>query len=133
MDALGPYNDTFGRPAGDACIKRIAGVVASAFRRGSDLVGRWEGGTVMVLVRSTDAAAAESWASAVSQRVYAQRIRHPRARGEKLVTVSAGIATLCPQQWQEPDVLLRATERALLRARQEAQGRVAAATESEFA
>jgi len=133
MDALGGYNDTFGRSAGDACIKRIAGVIASGFRRGSDLVARWDGGTIIVLVRSTEHVAAEAWAAAVAQRVYAQRIRHPRARGEKLVTVSAGIATHCPQAGQEPELLVRATERAMLRARQEAPGRVAAAAEPDFA
>jgi diguanylate cyclase (GGDEF)-like protein/PAS domain S-box-containing protein len=133
MDALGGYNDTFGRSAGDACIKRISGVIASAFRRGSDLVARWEGGTIVVLARNTEPALAEAYATAVAQRVYAQRIRHPRARGEKLVTLSAGVAALSPTPGQEPELLLRASERALRRARQEAPGRVAMANESEFA
>ncbi len=133
MDALGGYNDTFGRQAGDACIKRLAGVISSAFRRGSDLVGRWEGGTIAVLVRNTDLPAAESYARAVSQRVYAQRIRHPRARGEKLVTVSAGIAAHCPLPGQSPELLMRAAERALRRARLDAPGRVQVAGPEEFA
>jgi diguanylate cyclase (GGDEF)-like protein/PAS domain S-box-containing protein len=132
MDALGPYNDTFGRSAGDACIKRLAGVISSAFRRGSDLVARWEGGTIVVLARNTEPAAAEAYAAAVAQRVFAQRIRHPRARGEKLVTLSAGVASLCPAPGQEPEVLVRATERALQRARKDAPGRVASAVESDF-
>jgi diguanylate cyclase (GGDEF)-like protein/PAS domain S-box-containing protein len=133
MDALGGYNDTFGRSAGDACIKRIAGVIASAFRRGSDLVARWEGGTIVVLARNTEPAIAHAYASAVIQRVYALRIRNPRARSEKLVTLSAGVAAWCPLPGQEPEVLVRATERALRRARAEAPGRVAAATEPDFA
>jgi diguanylate cyclase (GGDEF)-like protein/PAS domain S-box-containing protein len=133
MDALGGYNDTFGRSAGDACIKRISGVIASAFRRGSDLVARWEGGTIVVLARNTEPAIAHAYASAVIQRVYALRIRNPRARSEKLVTLSAGVAAWCPLHGQEPEVLVRATERALRRARVEAPGRVAAATEPDFA
>lgn len=133
MDALGGYNDTFGRSAGDACIKRLAGVVSSAFRRGSDLVARWEGGTIIVLARNTPPAAAEAYASAVAQRVYAQRIRHPRARGDKLVTLSAGVATISPATGQEPELLVRATERALLRARRDAPGRVALANDADFA
>ncbi|MFM2288770.1 MAG: hypothetical protein RL684_1913 [Pseudomonadota bacterium] len=133
LDALGGYNDTFGRQAGDACIKRISGVISGSFRRGSDLVGRWEGGTIAVLVRNTDLPAAEAYARAVSQRVYAQRIRHPRARGEKLVTVSAGIASHCPLPGQAPELLMRAAERALRRARLDAPGGVQVAGPEEFA
>ena len=47
IDALGLYNDTFGRNAGDACIRRVARTIAAHFRRASDLTARFEGGTVI--------------------------------------------------------------------------------------
>src|SRR5213082_2477141 len=51
IDDLGAYNEKFDRSAGDACIRRVAWVVGSAYRRRGDLVGRWEGGTFAVLTQ----------------------------------------------------------------------------------
>ncbi|HXC59102.1 MAG TPA: diguanylate cyclase, partial [Steroidobacteraceae bacterium] len=54
VDALGLYNDTYGKSGGDACLKRIARTIAGAFRRGSDVVARWDGGSIAVLAPHRD-------------------------------------------------------------------------------
>ena len=43
IDDLCAYNDKFDRAAGDACIRRVSRVIGASYRRGGDLVGRWEG------------------------------------------------------------------------------------------
>jgi len=108
FDALGAYNDTFGRQAGDACIRRLAGVIGACFRRGSDVVARWEGGTLCALVRSAEPAGLEGFAHMIAQRVQDQRIHNPRAGVEKYVTISGCIATLKPSARTQPEHLLRA-------------------------
>lgn len=132
FDALGAYNDTFGRPAGDACLRRLAGVISAAFRRGSDLVGRWDGGTVCVLARNTDQSGVVAFAQAIVQRVLEQRIHHPRSMPEKYVTISVGIAMINPGPKQQPEILLQAASRALARARSGNSGPVVEATEKDF-
>ena len=47
IDDLGTYNDTFEKTGGDACIRRVARVIGASYRRGGDLVGRWEGGLLL--------------------------------------------------------------------------------------
>jgi diguanylate cyclase (GGDEF)-like protein/PAS domain S-box-containing protein len=131
--ALGAYNDTFGRQAGDACIRRIAGVISACFRRGSDLVARWDGGTLVALARSAEPAGLEAFAHMITQRVLGQRIHHPRAVPGKFVAVSACVATLQPTARLQPDNLLRAAERALLRARADPSGRIVTAGADDFA
>jgi diguanylate cyclase (GGDEF)-like protein/PAS domain S-box-containing protein len=132
VDALGAYNDTFGRQAGDACIRRLAGVIGACFRRGSDLVARWEGGTLCALVRSTEMAGLEGFAHMIAQRVQDQRIHNPHAGADKYVTISASIATLKPSKTAQPDQLLRAAERALQRARAGQSGPIVVAGSKDF-
>lgn len=132
FDALGAYNDTYGRQAGDACIRRLAGVISACFRRGSDVVARWEGGTLCALVRSAEPAGLEGFAHMIAQRVLDQRIHNPRAAPEKYVTISACVATLKPSGRLQPDNLLRAAERALQRAREGQTGHIVVAGGKDF-
>ena len=130
--ALGAYNDTFGRQAGDACIRRLAGVISACFRRGSDLVARWDGGTLVALARNAEPAGLEAFAHMITQRVLAQRIHHPRAEPGKFVAISACVATLQPTAKLQPDNLLRGAERALQRARADHSGRIVTAGAKDF-
>jgi len=132
VDALGLYNDTFGRPAGDACLRRLAGVVSAAFRRGSDLVGRWEGAHICALARNTDRGAVVEFATGIVQRVLEQRIHHPRSEPEKYVTISVGIAMMTPGPDQQPELLLQAAARALARTGTGDQGAVVLANEADL-
>src|SRR5205807_1963499 len=96
IDDLGAYNEKFDRSAGDACIRRVARVVGSAYRRRGDLVGRWEGGTFAVLTQGEAADKAAQYAQVVSQRVRDLLMHHPTAGAGRYVTLSAGIANLVP-------------------------------------
>jgi diguanylate cyclase (GGDEF)-like protein/PAS domain S-box-containing protein len=133
IDELGCYNDTFGRAAGDACIRRVAGVIGACFRRGSDVVARWDGGCVMAMIRNSDPQATTTFAHSVVQKVFEQHIHNPRAQRQKFVAVSAGAAHLNPSVERAPEALVQATIRALKRAKQVNQGPVAIAEAAEMA
>jgi len=124
IDELGSYNDTFGRAAGDNCIRRVAGIVGAAFRRGADVVARWEGGCIVALVRNPDTAVVPAFAAAIQQKVLGQHIHHPRARRQKFVTVSVGAAILNPSAARAPDLLVQGALRALARAKTDREHRV---------
>lgn len=130
---LGPYNDTFGRAAGDACIRRIAGLIGASFKRSADVVARWEGGCIVALVRSGDLALVPAFATSVAQKVVDQHIHHPRSTRQKFVTVSVAAASLNPSADKTCDVLLQACMRALQRAKDDREGRVAIARPEEIA
>ena len=130
---LGPYNDTFGRAAGDACIRRIAGVIGAAFKRSADVVARWEGGCIVALVRSGDLTLVPAFAESVAQKVVDQRIHHPRSTRQKFVTVSVAAASLNPTADKSCDVLIQASMKALQRAKDDREGRVAIARPEEIA
>ena len=132
INELGGYNDTFGRAAGDACIRRVAGVIAASFRRGSDVVARWDGGCIVAMIRNSDPATLRDFAVAIAQRVLEQHIHHPRAQREKFVSISVGAASLEPTGERAPQSLVQAALRALQRAKQERQGAVAVAETREI-
>ena len=132
INELGGYNDTFGRAAGDACIRRVAGVIAASFRRGSDVVARWDGGCIVAMIRNSDPATVRDFAAGIAQRVLEQHIHHPRAQREKFVSISVGAASVEPTGERAPQSLVQAALRALQRAKQDRQGRVAVAETREI-
>jgi diguanylate cyclase (GGDEF)-like protein/PAS domain S-box-containing protein len=131
IDDLGAYNEKFDRSAGDACIRRVARVISASYRRGGDLVGRWEGGSVVVLTQGEAAEKATQYAQVVRQRVRALLMHHPTA-GAGYVTMSAGIASLVPPRTLALEGLLNACQTALRRAKKNGKDGIANAEAADF-
>ncbi|HLA71214.1 MAG TPA: diguanylate cyclase [Steroidobacteraceae bacterium] len=132
IDQLGPYNEIFDRTGGDAMVKRVARAIASAFRRGTDIVGRWEGASVIVLMHGTQADHVIQHATTVAHRVREQQIHHPRST-QKYVTVSGGVAIHTARADDTAEKFLRAAEGAVARAKEQGRNRIIVAEESDFA
>ena len=132
VDALDGYVNRFGRQAADACVRRLAGVINTCFRRGSDLLARWESGTLIALARTTGPSALESFAHMISQRVLDQCIHYPRGAAGKYVTVSVAVASLMPTVKLQPEALLLGADGALQRARALQAGRIVLAAGNDF-
>jgi diguanylate cyclase (GGDEF)-like protein/PAS domain S-box-containing protein len=126
VDAMALYNDTYGKAAGDACLKRIARTIAGAFRRGSDVVARWDGGAIAVLAPhrdGTSVAGVVEHAQATVRKVAEMRVHHPRSTQQKFVTVTAGLATVTPQREEESAArLIERAANALLEAKRDLRG-----------
>jgi diguanylate cyclase (GGDEF)-like protein/PAS domain S-box-containing protein len=132
IDDLGAYNEKFDRAAGDACIRRVARVVGASYRRGGDLVGRWEGGTFVVLTQGDAAEKATQYASIVKQRVRDLLIHHPTAGAGRYVTLSAGVASLVPPRGLPLESLLKACGAALKRAKKNGKDGIVNAEANDF-
>jgi len=131
IDQLGPYNEIFDRAGGDAVVKRVARAIAGSFRRGTDVVGRWEGASVIVLMHGTQADHVIQHATTVAHRVREQQIHHPRSQ-QKYVTVSGGVAIHTARPEDNADKILHAVEHALARAKEQGRNRVIVAEASDF-
>lgn len=132
IDDLGPYNETFDRSAGDACIRRVGRVIAGSYRRGGDLIGRWDGGAFAVLTQGDAADKASQYARVVAQRVRDLLIHHPRSAAERYVTLSAGVASLVPPRELGLDALASACRAALKRAKAAGKNTVVTAEAADF-
>jgi diguanylate cyclase (GGDEF)-like protein/PAS domain S-box-containing protein len=131
IDQLGPYNEIFDRAGGDAVVKRVARAIAGSFRRGTDIVGRWDGASVIVLMHGTQSDHVIQHATTVAHRVREQQIHHPRSQ-QKYVTVSGGVAIHTARPEDNAERFLAAVQAALARAKQQGRNRIIVAEESDF-
>ncbi len=126
IDALTSYNATYGKSAGDACLRRIGRSIAGVFRRGSDVVGLWSEGCIGVLAVHRDQSGVTGivdHASATVRRVAEMRIHHPRSPLQKYITVTAGLATVTPARDEEEATrLIERAQGALQEAKRDLRG-----------
>jgi diguanylate cyclase (GGDEF)-like protein len=126
VDALGRYNDTFGRLAGDSVIRRVGRALSGGLRRASDLIARIEGGRFVCFSTGLDLAQARRHGEALAARVRELHMHHPHSPVARVVTVSIGVAHLVPGPQSTPEQLLAAGRQALEAARAAGRNRVAA-------
>jgi PleD family two-component response regulator len=107
-------------------------LIGSSYRRGSDVVARWQGGTFAVLTLDDTREKATQYAATIVQRARDLLIHHPRAL-ERYVTVTGGVASQAPsREVPGPDALMGAAVEALKRGKRKARGTVITADAVDF-
>ena len=89
LDHFKQINDTFGHPAGDACLAGIIPAISAELRQ-SDVIGRYGGEEFVVILSGADTAAAHPIAERICRRV--ADIRIEGFGGPISVTCSIGVA-----------------------------------------
>jgi diguanylate cyclase (GGDEF)-like protein len=92
VDHFKPFNDLYGHPAGDACLRSVAQALAGAGLRPADLVARYGGEEFVMLLAHTPRGGAEHVARGALGAVEALGIAHEASLTAPHVTVSVGVA-----------------------------------------
>jgi diguanylate cyclase (GGDEF)-like protein len=116
IDNFKKYNDTYGHPAGDRLLKRVAGVIMEAVRD-EDIVARYGGEEFVVILRNSDNELTLQIAERIRQAV--ERLRDQNCS----VTISLGVGTI-PDHAQDAKTLLDYTDRSLYAAKHTGKNRV---------
>ncbi len=124
IDHFKKVNDTHGHPAGDAVLRGVAGVAQKQARE-TDLVARYGGEELALILPETDVRGALAIAERIRKAVEATP--HATDQGTLKVTLSVGLA-MWPGAGELPEQLLQDADRALYRAKQNGRNRVEAAT-----
>jgi two-component system, sensor histidine kinase LadS len=126
VDWFKPYNDRHGHQAGDACLRRVAELIASCLSRNSDVVARFGGEEFVFIAPATDAEAALNMGRRVCEALQALQLPH-EASDYGYVTASIGVAALLPSGQTTPDDLFKAADQAMYRAKREGRNRAVCA------
>ncbi len=117
VDHFKKINDEFGHSAGDGILRRIAKVLQSHFKRGSDIVCRYGGEEFIVILSDSTTTQAGVLAEQLRQKVEQEIIEYLESRLH--ITISIGVCGLTPGPEHQPLDLLNATDQALYKAKRE--------------
>jgi len=125
VDCFKDYNDRYGNPAGDACLRRVAEALVRAAGRSGDVVARYGGEEFAVVLPETGEDGALPVAERARAAVRDLAIPHAGSPVGAVVTISAGIATALDED-AGPAALLARADAALYAAKRAGRDRVVA-------
>lgn len=124
VDWFKSYNDRYGHPAGDACLRQLARVFEAGVMRSGDLIARYGGEEFVLIAPDTDLNGIHTIARYLCQEVFALALDHEDSPYGR-VSVSIGVATAYPHRGSKPLRLVEQADAALYRAKQQGRHRVA--------
>lgn len=124
VDYFKPYNDHYGHPAGDHCLRQIGGLLADFARRPRDLAARYGGEEFALILGATDTNAARLLGERLRCHIQDLALPHAAAEFTDRITVSIGIATRVVGKDVTPCDLLDLADKALYAAKRQGRNRV---------
>jgi diguanylate cyclase (GGDEF)-like protein/PAS domain S-box-containing protein len=124
IDHFKEYNDHYGHPAGDACLRQVARMVGDAVRRGGELLARYGGEEFALLLPGADLDEARRAAERCFQIVADAKIEHRASTTSAWVTISIGVASQPAAAGVGCSVLVEIADAALYRAKRCGRGRI---------
>jgi diguanylate cyclase (GGDEF)-like protein len=109
LDHFKLYNDHYGHPMGDECLRQVAAAITSVPQRPADLVARYGGEEIVVLLPNTDLPGTKAVADLIVRTVRDLKMPH-QGNPEGIVTISCGAASFEPAK--DPCIVVNLIERA---------------------
>ena len=123
VDHFKLFNDHYGHPAGDTCLKKVTQAIKSCLHRSADLLGRYGGEEFVVLLPETDAKGAMRVAQSISEALEHLQHRHDVSPTSNFVTASIGGATCLRTTGHDLEELIKNADRALYKAKRAGRNR----------
>ncbi|MET4763164.1 sensor domain-containing diguanylate cyclase [Bradyrhizobium ottawaense] len=126
VDHFKAYNDEYGHPAGDACLRLVAKIIAAETQRAGDLAARYGGEEFAMLLPNTDAAGCALFGERIRSAIHEAGLVHATNLESGCVTASVGGATCRPALERTAGVasLVEAADRALYAAKDAGRDRL---------
>ena len=124
VDFFKAYNDHYGHPAGDACLRAIGAATRGGLRGTDSVFARYGGEEFAVVLPGADADIASRVAERIRAAVETRHLPHAHSAVSAHVTVSIGAASMAPAPTATTRMLVAAADAALYRAKQAGRNRV---------
>ena len=129
IDCFKLYNDTYGHPAGDLCLKKTAAVLTAHLKRPADLAARYGGEEFVIVLPETGLEGALVVADACRAHLETLALEHSGA-ALGLVTMSIGVASIVPTPGDGPEELIARADKALYAAKRGGRNRISQGDEA---
>jgi diguanylate cyclase (GGDEF)-like protein len=124
IDFFKKYNDSLGHLEGDNALVAVAQCMKKQLQRETDFVARFGGEEFVCLLPYIEKAEAFNFAKGLVQSIENMNLPHPMSEHSKYVTISAGMATIVPDDQYDQKQLLDDADKALYMAKQSGRNRV---------
>lgn len=124
IDYFKRFNDEYGHPAGDECLRQVAAVLKNCLRRPADLLARYGGEEFVCILPETDFDSAMELANVMEQRVRELQIAHAGNESTGYVSISLGVAGLGNDPAANEQNLLEHADHQLYRAKNAGRAQV---------
>jgi diguanylate cyclase (GGDEF)-like protein len=127
VDHFKRFNDRYGHPAGDACLKAIAACLSKGELRWNDFIARYGGEEFAVVLPSLPSAAAMEIAERLRLAVFALALENSQSPVGR-ITISVGVAGFVGDGNKDAGALLEAADAALYNAKRRGRNVVSGRT-----
>ncbi len=124
VDHFKYFNDHYGHQAGDNCLRAIAQAIKSVLRRSADILARYGGEELVVILPNTNIEGARLIAGMALDAVRCLQIPHETSPVSNIVTISIGVATCIPGRDSDSLSLITIADQSLYRAKASGRNRV---------
>jgi diguanylate cyclase (GGDEF)-like protein len=124
IDFFKKYNDSLGHLEGDKALIAVAQCIKNQIKRETDFVARIGGEEFICLLPFVDKSDALDFANTLVQSVENMKMSHPMNEHSKYVTISAGIASIVPNDNNSYTQLLDEADKALYMAKETGRNRI---------
>lgn len=126
IDHFKLFNDHYGHPLGDSCLKQVSAALQRALQRPEDILARYGGEEFIVLLPNTDIAGAKQVGENILQAIFELQIPHEKSTTEKVVTTSVGVATCTHTTGRTLDDVIEQADNMLYRSKEGGRNKVCA-------
>ena len=123
IDFFKLYNDTYGHQDGDFCLKQVAKAISDQVKRANDLVARYGGEEMAIILPNTDSEGAFLLAQKIRANLKTYQLDHSTSPINKYVTLSLGVASAIPNADDSPENLIKFADAALYLAKNNGRDR----------
>lgn len=113
IDSFKAYNDHYGHPAGDECIRIVAETLSGAVKRSSDLAARYGGDEFAVILPYMDWEEAACLARSLKKRIELLRVLHAFSPFSESVSISVGVHSEIPCEGRSLQDFIKVADDAL--------------------